>query len=97
MRVLIFGLLAALVFLQGRLWFADDGMREVWRLEQQVEVRTAENRRLDERNFSLEAEVQNLKEGLAAAEERARSELGMIRRGETFYQIAPPRPAAPRR
>jgi cell division protein FtsB len=97
MRVLMVSLLVALLFLQGRLWFAEDGLREVWRLEQQVEVRTAENRRLDERNFALEAEVDNLKEGLAAAEERARSELGMIRRGETFYQIAPARPAAPRR
>ncbi len=93
MRVLIAGLIIALLFLQARLWFADDGLSEVWRLEHQVQLRTADNRRLDDRNSALEAEVQNLKEGLAAAEERARVELGMIRRGETFYQIAPARTA----
>jgi cell division protein FtsB len=90
-RVLIATLAAAFVFLQAKLWLSDDGLRDVWRLEQQVAQRTAENRRLDERNAALEADVQNLREGLAAAEERARSELGMIRRGETFYQIAPGR------
>ena len=64
-------------------------MREVWRLETQVEERTEENRILAANNASLEAEVQDLKQGLAAAEERARSELGMVAPGETFYQITP--------
>jgi cell division protein FtsB len=90
-RVLIATLAAAFVFLQAKLWLSDDGLRDVWRLEQQVTQRTSENRRLDERNAALEADVHNLREGLDAAEERARSELGMIRRGETFYQIAPGR------
>lgn len=91
MRVLIVALAAALVLLQFRLWIAEDGLREVWRLEQQIAQRTAGNRTLDERNAVLEADVQNLRDGLAAAEERARSELGMVRRDETFYQIAPAR------
>jgi cell division protein FtsB len=90
-RVLIATLAAAFVFLQAKLWLSDDGLRDVWRLEQQVTQRTSENRRLDERNAALEADVHNLREGLDAAEERARSELGMIRRGETSYQIAPGR------
>jgi cell division protein FtsB len=46
------------------------------------------------RNSALEAEVLDLKEGMAAAEERARTELGMIQTGETFYQIAPAPPEA---
>lgn len=89
MRLLIVVLAGVLVAFQIRLWVGDDGMREVWRLRAQVEQRTQENRRLADRNAALEAEVQDLKDGLAAAEERARSELGMIHADETFYQIIP--------
>ena len=89
MRFLIVVLVAALVLLQVRLWLSDDGLREVWRLEAEVSRRTDENSRLAVRNAALEAEVLDLKQGMAAAEERARTELGMIRAGETFYQIAP--------
>jgi cell division protein FtsB len=89
MRLLIAMLLAALVLLQFRLWLSDEGLREVWRLEAEVERRTQENGRLALRNSALEAEVLDLKQGLVAAEERARSELGMIQEGETFYQIVP--------
>ena len=96
MRLLIAMLLAALVLLQFRLWLSDEGLREVWRLEAEVERRTQENGRLALRNSALEAEVLDLKQGLVAAEERARSELGMIQEGETFYQIVPA-PAAPAR
>ena len=95
MRVLIGILFAALVLLQCRLWLSDDGLREVWRLSAEVERRTEENGRLAVRNAALDAEVRDLKQGMAAAEERARSELGMIQEGETFYQIAPA-PAVPR-
>ena len=89
MRPLIVILAFALAVLQFRLWVADGGLREVWRLEAQVAERTDENRRLSERNAALAAEVQDLKSGLAAAEERARSELGMVLPGESFYQIVP--------
>lgn len=94
----MFGVMAAvLVLLQFRLWLSGDGLREVWRLEAEVERRTQENGSLAVRNAALEAEVLDLKQGLAAAEERARTELGMIREGETFYQIAPvPAPGPPR-
>jgi cell division protein FtsB len=89
MRLLIAGLLAALIALQLRLWLSDDGFREVWRLRTQVEIRTLENRRLAERNAALAAEVQDLKRGRDAAEERARNELGMLRPNETFFRVIP--------
>jgi cell division protein FtsB len=94
MRFLIVVLVAVLVLLQFRLWLSDDGLREVWRLEAEVGRRSDENGRLAVRNSALEAEVLDLKEGMAAAEERARTELGMIQTGETFYQIAPAPPQA---
>jgi cell division protein FtsB len=87
MRLLIAVLGVALLLLQLRLWVSDGGIREVWRLEEQVILRTEENRLLEDRNAALEAEVQDLKRGLAAAEERARSELGMVLPEESFYQI----------
>ena len=87
MRSLIWLLVVLLVLLQYRLWVGDGSLAEVWDLYQQVEVQKAENRELRERNQALEAEVQDLKQGLEAIEERAREELGMTRDDETFYQI----------
>ena len=87
MRLLIALLTAAFAVLQFRLWMTEGGLREVWRLEEQVTLRTEENRLLADRNAALEAEVRDLKRGLAAAEERARSELGMVLPEESFYQI----------
>jgi cell division protein FtsB len=95
MRFLIVVLVGLLVMLQARLWLSDGGLREVWRLEAEVARRADENGRLSTRNAALEAEVLDLKEGLAAAEERARTELGMIQQGETFYQILPATPDQP--
>jgi cell division protein FtsB len=95
MRLLIAALITVLVLLQMRLWLSDGGLQEVWRLEAEVRRRTDENGRLAARNSALEAEVRDLKHGLAAAEERARTELGMIQPGETFYQIAPAAPEPP--
>ena len=92
MRVLIVVLVVVLAVLQARLWLSDGGLREVWRLEAEVGRRTEDNSRLAARNAALDAEVLDLKQGLAAAEERARTELGMIQSGETFYQIAPAAP-----
>jgi cell division protein FtsB len=89
MRFLMVVLVVVLALLQARLWVSNGGLREVWRLETDVARRTDENDRLAARNSALEAEVRDLKQGLAAAEERARTELGMIHAGETFYQIAP--------
>ncbi len=96
MRFLMVALALVLVLLQARLWLSSGGLREVWRLEAEVARRVEDNGRLATRNSALEAEVLDLKQGLAAAKERARTELGMIHSGETFYQIAPAVPPAER-
>jgi cell division protein FtsB len=96
MRFLMVVLAVVLVLLQARLWLSNGGLREVWRLETEVARRVDDNAQLAARNSALEAEVRDLKDGLAAAEERARTELGMIHSGETFYQIAPAPPAEER-
>ena len=83
-------LLLVLGVLQYRIWASPGGMREVWRLENAIDVQTAENQRLRERNTTLAAEVRDLKEGRIAIEERARTDLGMIKSNETFFQIVPP-------
>ena len=89
MRILLFSFVLVLALVQARLWLSDQGLREVWGLQAQLAERTEENRLLAARNAALEGEVANLKQGLAAAEERARTDLGMIAEGETFYQITP--------
>jgi len=86
-------LLTALLAMQYRLWVSPDGMRDVWRLEKAIAVQSGENDRLKERNSTLAAEVRDLKEGHAAIEERARTDLGMVGGNETFYQVVPPSPA----
>ena len=96
MRFLMVVLVVVLALLQARLWLSNGGLREMWRLEAEVARRIEDNGRLAARNSALEAEVQDLKQGLAAAEERARTELGMIESRETFYQIAPAPPPTER-
>ena len=87
MRIVIAALLILLVVLQLRLWFGSDGLAEVRRLEAALAAQREENARLEARNLRLAAEVHDLKEGLAAVEERARTDLGMIGKDETYYQI----------
>jgi cell division protein FtsB len=93
MRWLLWLLVVLLVLLQYRLWVGDGSLAEVWGLYQQVQAQREENERLRERNQALQAEVKDLKQGLDAIEERAREELGMIKDGETFYQIIDEPPA----
>ena len=93
MKALAVALLLALVLLQWRIWLAGDGVRAVTRLERAVAHQQAQNARLAERNSQLAAEVEDLKTGTAAIEERARSQLGMIGPNETFYQVVEPAPA----
>jgi len=95
MRIFAVILGVCLVSLQYRLWMSDRGMREVWRLEQTVEAQKVANAEQRDRNRQLLAEVTDLKVGLAALEERARSELGMVGNNETFYQIVTPATPAP--
>lgn len=92
LRWVIVILLLLLVALQYRLWFGEGGMRQVWQLERDVAKQQEENRRLAERNALLATEVEDLKEGREAVEERARVELGMTKPGEVYYQVVEPPP-----
>ena len=92
MKWLAGALLTVVLLLQYRLWLSGDGVRELARLSEAVDRQKAENEEAVERNQQLVAEVADLKAGMAAIEERARSELGMIGRNETFYQVVPVRP-----
>lgn len=94
MKWLAAALAVVLVLLQYRIWASDNGVRQVQRLRQAVAGQQAEDTRLAERNRQLAAEVRDLKTGMAALEERARSDLGMIARNETFYQVVTARPDA---
>jgi cell division protein FtsB len=86
----IVGLLGlAALLMQVELWFSDDGYRKTRDLRQAVAEQREENEQLRERNAALDAEVINLKQGLEAAEERARTDLGLIGETETFYQVVP--------
>jgi len=87
LRVLLLVLALLLALLQYKLWFGNGGQREVGDLQAQVAKQEAENLKLQQRNEALKAEVENLKSGEAAVEERARSELGMVKPGEVFYRV----------
>ncbi|MEO0972502.1 MAG: septum formation initiator family protein [Pseudomonadota bacterium] len=85
-RALLVGLLVAFALLQHQLWVTPQGMREVFRLNGALADLRAENDDLRRRNALLDAEVSDLRDGLGAIEERARSDLGMIRDNETFFR-----------
>ncbi len=87
MKPIIILLVLLLVYLQYRLWIGDGNLPDVIQLGNEVEDQHEENIRLRERNDMLDAEVRDLQEGLDAIEEHAREDLGMIKDGETFYQI----------
>src|ERR1700747_1995512 len=95
MRWLAAALVAAVILLQYRVWLSENGVREVERLQGAVAAQRVETEQLAERNRQLAAEVRDLKTGMDALEERARSDLGMIARNETFYQVVPARPGDP--
>lgn len=89
-------LLVLLGALQSKLWLGAGGWRDAKALQRTVEEQRAENQRLQQRNDALSAEVEDLKSGETAVEERARSELGMVKPGETFYRVVEPhQPPAP--
>ncbi len=87
MKVLVTILLILLISLQYRLWFGRGNLQEVAELESLKQERELKNEDLEERNRALAAEVLDLKKGMEAVEEKARSEMGMVKEGETFYQI----------
>ena len=93
MRIILIGLLVILLLLQVQLWRQFSEMRT---LRELVEAQRAENESLQKRNQALAAEVEDLRAGLDAIEERARSELGLIREDEEFFLIVDPGEAEPK-
>ena len=93
MKVLAAILALMVVALQYPLWFGKGGWLRVRDLQQQVDMQKAATGKLEARTRASEAEVQDLKAGLDALEERARSELGMIKQDETYFQLAPQAPS----
>ncbi len=87
MKIIASVLLVLLIWLQYKIWLQDGGLPEVMQLQTEIEIEKMEVQALRERNSSLEAEVKDLKTGLRAIEERARSEMGMIKEGEIYFQV----------
>jgi cell division protein FtsB len=87
MKALLAGLVIVLLILQWRLWAGEGGVSELRQLEEQLMAEQSENEALRLRNQMLENEVLDLKTGLEAIEERARSDLGMTREDEIFYRV----------
>jgi cell division protein FtsB len=86
-RVFALLLIGLVVSLQYGLWLGKGSWMRVWDIDRQIAAQQQTNERLSARNLALDAEVRDLKEGLGAVEERARSELGMIRHDEIFFQV----------
>jgi len=101
MRVLTLILVILIASLQYPLWLGKGSWLRVWDLSRQIETQKEANAALKVRNDTLDAEVRDLKQGYAAIEERARSELGMVKQDEVFYQVMEkspepkPRPTPP--
>ena len=89
MKILTGILIILLIGLQYKLWFGDGSLSEVVQLSKELEIQKEKLRLLEERNLVLEAQVLDLQNGLEAYEEKARNDLGMIKRGETFIQLIP--------
>lgn len=97
MRWISLILVALILLLQYPLWLGKGSWLKVWDIDQQVEAQKQINQQTQTRNAVLDAEVRDLKQGTEAIEERARNELGMVKRDEVFFQIVgdhPPLPAS---
>jgi cell division protein FtsB len=93
LRWVLLLLVVVLAALQYRLWVEQGSLGEVTLLRREIAAQRAEIDKLRERNRALQAEVQDLKQGIEAIEERARGELGMVKPGETFLQLVEPEEA----
>jgi len=87
MKLVTLALIALVALLQYPLWLGKGSWLRVWEVDQQLRAQHETNQKLRARNAALDAEVRDLKQGLDAIEERARSELGMIKQDEIFFQI----------
>ncbi len=91
-RIAFWLLLAIFITLQFRLWVGEGGISDIWALREAIERQERENHLIEQRNLRLRAEVDSLKNGLTAVEERARTRLGMIKEDETFFLIIEDQP-----
>ncbi|WP_100643739.1 cell division protein FtsB [Alteromonas facilis] len=82
-------LIVLLAALQYRLWFGKHSIPDLWDMQSKIDEQVQQNANLTQRNELLKADINDLKIGLEAIEERARNELGLIKQGETFYRILP--------
>lgn len=87
MKSLALTLAALILLIQYPLWLGRGSWLRVWEVDQQIRTQRETNRHLQARNNGLDAEVRDLKTGMEAVEERARSELGMIKQDEIFFQV----------
>ena len=87
MRVLALTLLLLLGWLQYTWWLGKNGMTDYQTVTSEIEVQQQVNANLTVRNTEMFAEIDDLRQGLDAIEERARHELGMVKEGETFYRM----------
>ncbi|OGV36825.1 MAG: cell division protein FtsB [Legionellales bacterium RIFCSPHIGHO2_12_FULL_35_11] len=88
MRAIVVVLIIALLGLQYKLWFSDGSISQWAKLEQKHKRQVLENEKLLARNLAIEIEISELKSGDQALEEQARYELGMIKKGEEYYQFS---------
>jgi cell division protein FtsB len=93
-KLVTLALIALIALLQHPLWLGKGSWLRVWEVDRQMQAQRETNQKLALRNAALDAEVRDLKQGLDAIEERARSELGMIKRDEIFFQILDERSTA---
>jgi cell division protein FtsB len=94
MKILAAVLVALIVLVQAPLWLGKGGWLRVAQLEDSVDKQKAKNSELESRNSTLAAEVKDLKQGTEAVEERARYELGLVKRDEVFFQVVEDKPKA---
>ena len=87
MKWLVTTLIILLGILQYQLWFQPGSIFQAWHLNQQLTQLNTENQKLKTQNKNFIAEVHALKKGQQAIEQYARHDLGLIKKGETFYQI----------
>ena len=96
MKLIATILFVLLIIFQSQLWFGSHGVFQLWSLRSNITLEQTSNNELSQRNEQLHSEVTELKQAKEALEERARSELGFIKDGETFYRVIPEKKAANR-
>lgn len=87
MKILLFVLAIIFLALQYRLWFADDGLTQLFYLKKEIKAQQEKNKDIERHNASLTSEIDSLRKGGDAIENRARGDLGMVKQGEVFYQV----------